>query len=115
MLVAELQTWPQGDREKARTEGFVLVGNDETGTEEHGNYDVVVTDAKGNPQRQARIERCPRKRVPKLDLMGFAVAASYASEVYYVFIDDEQVVMRPVSEPDLRMVETLRRAGVLSE
>lgn len=42
-VVVRIELWPDGDHNKARPLGTVIISNDGTGTPSIGNYDVVLT------------------------------------------------------------------------
>lgn len=42
MVVATIEVWPNGKQENARSLGVVLITNDGTGTQQAGNYDVIL-------------------------------------------------------------------------
>jgi len=51
MLVVRIELWPVGDRSRSKEIGRVVIGNDGTGTEVAGNYDVALAHAESNSFR----------------------------------------------------------------
>ncbi len=45
MIVIKIEIWPRGDESKKRGLGNITIGNDGTGTSEHGNYEVALSHA----------------------------------------------------------------------
>ena len=67
MLHADLDLVPFGDYDRLRTLAAIDIGNDGTGDDRHGNYDIVITDNSGTTK--FRIEGWDRNRTA-LELLG---------------------------------------------
>jgi hypothetical protein len=77
LIVAKIEYWPHGIEAKAEQIAVVTIANDRSGTWEHGNYDVVVTEDMGEPDAfdeiTGRVEAFPRTNRRALDLLFLAL------------------------------------------
>ena len=70
MLHIDLDLLPFGDSERLRTLAAIDIGNDGTGDDRHGNYDIVITDNSGTTK--FRIENWDRNQ-SAIALLGEAI------------------------------------------
>jgi hypothetical protein len=79
MVVVRIELWPDGDKEKARDLGLVIIRNDGTGDDEIGAYEVVVARGgrffgKEGAWKKGHLDRFIRKLSP-YHLVARALAA----------------------------------------
>lgn len=80
MIVVTVELWPHGDERRKRHLGTATIANDLSGTQDTGNYHVMLSKA-GRPKetwRRGRVEAFPRlsRRLGVWDLLYRALRDS---------------------------------------
>lgn len=70
MLVIKVELWPQGDSNRAVSQGYATITNDASGTLTVGNYRVAISQRDGNrPWKEGQVKGFPRKQLGAWDLL----------------------------------------------
>ncbi len=75
MISVRIDIFPHGDHHRPIHRGTVEIINDLTGTEDTGNYDVILRDERGRVLRCGRVEGFARQSEPHWVLVAKAMAA----------------------------------------
>ena len=68
MLVIKMELWPFGDESAAKEIARCTIGNDGTGDEDTGNYEVALFNGK-RKWKKGRVENFPRQLLEGWDLL----------------------------------------------